>query len=91
MLLWENKVYVSPVLGCGRALVRPVRIVVQMIRYLSRPKASDIAIVNISLDRLAQPGGSAGGVDLPAWKEHKRTACGYMRLLLRQPWKAIFL
>src|SRR5262245_3772614 len=53
-----------------------------MIRNLSRPEAGNVAIVKVSLDRLAKPGGSAGGIHFPTRREHERAAHRVMRRCL---------
>ena len=59
----------------------PVGRVIELVGHLRRPEAADVAVEQIALDRLAQPGGAAGAVGLPARREHERAAEREMRLL----------
>src|SRR5262249_20681721 len=66
-----------------RALRGPVRIIVQMIRDLSGPETSDVAVVQIALHRLAQSAGSARRIHIPAPRKHARTTHWTAQELLR--------
>src|SRR3546814_7140016 len=47
------------------------RSVVDVIGNLHRPEAGDVAVVDVALDRLAQPGRTAARIDFPAGREGK--------------------
>src|SRR5262249_5248366 len=79
LILRKHQINLAPVFGRARALAGPVGIVVQMIRHLRGPEATDIAIVQIALDRLAQSSGPASRVNLPPRREDQRTAHRIMR------------
>ena len=51
--LWENYIDVAPILGAYGAFTGPVGRIVQMIGDMRGPKAGDVAIKEIALDRLA--------------------------------------
>jgi hypothetical protein len=78
--LWENDIDVAPILGAYGAFTGPVGRIVQMIGDMRGPKAGDVTIKEIALDRLAQACGATGGIDFPSGEEHQRAAHGYMRL-----------
>ncbi len=73
-VLRKNEVDLAPVLLSRGALLRPVRRVVQLIGHLRWPEAPEMAVEEIALDRLAQPGGAAGAIDFPARREDRRAA-----------------
>src|ERR1700732_91917 len=68
-LLRKYDIDFAPIVGGRSAFIRPVRRVVQMIRDLRRPAASEIAIEQIALDWLAKTRGATGVVNFPAWSE----------------------
>jgi len=51
-----------------------------MIGNMRGPKAGDITIKEVALDRLTQASGATRGIDLPSGEEHERAAHRYMRL-----------
>src|SRR5215471_13451211 len=81
--LWEHQIQVTPVLGGRRAFTGPIRIVVHMIRDLSRPEAGHIAVVDIAFHRLTESGGPPCGVYFPARRKRKCAAHGNVRPGLR--------
>src|SRR5262249_47250705 len=52
-----------------------------MIGHLRGPEAGHVAIVDIALDRLAEAGGAARGIDFPARRERERTSHRDVRTL----------
>jgi len=78
--LWENYIDVAPILGAYCAFTSPVGRIVQMIRDMGGPKASDITVEEVALDRLAQASRAPSGIDFPSGEEHERAAHGYVRL-----------
>src|SRR2546427_3487804 len=82
----EDQIELAPVLLCRRALGRPVGRVIELVGYLRRPEAADVAVEDIALDRLAQARRAARRIGLPPWREDQRTAEREMRLrrLLRR-------
>ena len=87
LLVREDQVDLAPVLLGRGALRRPVGRVIQLIGHLRRPEAAHVAVEQIALDRLAQPGGAAVAIGFPARREHQRAAGGNVRRLglLRRP------
>src|SRR5262249_52472861 len=81
LILRKHQINLAPVFGRARALAGPVGIVVQMVRHLRGPETTDVAIVQIALDRLAYPGGPAGRVNFPSRRKDQRTAHRVMRAL----------
>jgi hypothetical protein len=51
-----------------------------MIRDMRGPKARDITIEEVALNRLAETGRATRGIDFPSGEEHERAAHGYVRL-----------
>jgi hypothetical protein len=51
--LWENYIDVAPILGAYRAFAGPIGRIVQMIGDMCGPKAGDVTIKEVALDRLA--------------------------------------
>jgi len=51
--LWENDIDIAPILSAYGAFTRPIGRIVQMIGDMRGPKAGDVAIKEIALDRLA--------------------------------------
>src|SRR5213592_4343959 len=82
----EDQVELAPVLLRRRAFGRPVGRVIELVGYLRRPEAADMAVEDIALDRLAQARRAACRIGLPPWREDQRTAEREMRLrrLLRR-------
>src|SRR5580765_6339208 len=70
--LRKDEIDLAPVLLGGRALGGPVGRVIQLIRHLRRPVAADVAVEQISLDRLTETSGAAGPVRFPAGREDQR-------------------
>src|SRR6266446_6341681 len=71
ILLRKHQIYVPPVLCGAGAFAGPAGIVVQMIRHLRGPEATDVAVIDVALHRLAESGSSPGRVDFPSGREHE--------------------
>jgi len=78
--LWENYIDVAPILGAYGAFTGPVGRIVQMIGNMRGPKAGDVTIKEVALDRLAQARGATRGIDFPSREEDQGAAHGYVRL-----------
>jgi hypothetical protein len=78
--LWENDIHVAPILGAYGAFTGPVGGIVQMIRDMRGPKASDVTIEEVALNRLAEAGRATRGIDFPSGEEDERAAHRYVRL-----------
>src|SRR5260370_42599226 len=78
--LWENYIDVAPILGADSAFTGPVGRIVQMIGDLRGPKAGDVTIKEVALDRLAQASGATRGIEFPSREEDQGAALGYVRL-----------
>ena len=72
----EDQVDLAPVLLGGRALPGPVGRVVQLVGDVRGPEAGQVTVEEVALDGLAEAGGAAGGVDLPAGGEDEGAAEG---------------
>src|SRR3954451_7942643 len=70
----EHEVKLPPVLLRRCALRRPVGRVIQLVGHLRRPEAADVAVEDVALDRLAEAGGAAVRVGLPARGKDQRAA-----------------
>src|SRR5258706_711221 len=70
--LWENDIHVAPILGTYGAFTSPIGRIVQMVGDMSGPKAGDVAIEEVALNRLAEAGGASRGIDFPSGEEHER-------------------
>src|ERR1043165_9995156 len=81
--LWEDDVEITPVLGSGGALAGPTWRIVEMVRHLCRPETGDVAIIDVSLHRLAESCGTARRIHFPARRKRKRAAHRYVRLRRR--------
>src|SRR6185436_3714271 len=68
---WEDEIDLAPVLLRGGAFGGPIGCVIELIGHLRRPVAADVAVEQIALDRLAEAGGAARAIGLPAWREHQ--------------------
>src|SRR5262249_10323233 len=55
-----------------------------MIRHLRRPEATDVTVIEIAFDRLAEPRGSTCCVAFPSGREDQRASHRIMRPLLRR-------
>src|SRR5437660_2213214 len=83
---WEDEIELAPVFLRRCAFGRPVGRVIELVRHLRGPEAADVAVEDVAFDRLAESGGSARLIRLPAWREDERAAEREMRLrLLRRP------
>src|SRR5439155_9748792 len=71
---WKHQIDIAPVFGGAGALAGPVGIVVQMVRHLRGPEATQVAVVQVAFERRAQAGCASGGIDLPTGREHQRAA-----------------
>ena len=78
-LLRENQIEITPVFCRSRAFFGPIRIIVEMIGHLRGPEAGHIAIIDVALHGLAEPGGTTGRIHLPTWRKRKRAAHGNVR------------
>jgi hypothetical protein len=78
--LWENDIDVAPILCAYGAFTGPIRRIVQMIGDMRGPKAGDVTIEEVALNRLAEAGGATRGIDFPSGEEDERAAHGYVRL-----------
>jgi len=78
--LWENYIDVAPVLGANRAFAGPIGRIIQMIGNMRGPKAGDVTIKEVALDRLAQASGATRGIDFPSREEDQGAAHGDVRL-----------
>src|SRR5437016_2632562 len=67
--LWKYDIDFAPVVRGRRTLVGPVRRVVQMVRHLCGPATTQMAVKQVTLDRLAETGSAAGHVHFPPWRE----------------------
>src|SRR5947207_5099952 len=76
----EHEIELAPVLLGRGALRRPVGRVIELVGHVRRPEAADVAVEDVALDRLAQTGGAAGRIRLPAGREHQRAAKREVRL-----------
>jgi hypothetical protein len=47
---------------------------VQLIRHVRRPEASEMAVEDVALDRLTEAGRPAGRIGFPAWRKRQRTS-----------------
>src|SRR5438093_4071214 len=77
--LWEDQIQITPVFCRCSALVRPIGRVVEVIGYLRGPETSDVAIVDVALHRLAEPGRAARRIHFPSRRKRKRAAHGDVR------------
>src|SRR5215510_6847599 len=84
--LWEDQIEITPVFGGSRAFAGPIRIVVEMIGHLRGPETSDVAIVDVALHRLAEPGRTTGRIHFPTRRKRKRAAHGNVRPGRRLRW-----
>jgi hypothetical protein len=78
--LWENDIHVAPILGAYGAFTGPIGRIVQMVGDMSGPKAGDVAIEEVALNRLAEAGGAPRGIDFPSGEEHERATHWYVWL-----------
>jgi hypothetical protein len=51
-----------------------------MVGDMSGPKAGDVAIEEVALNRLAEAGGAPRGIDFPSGEEHERATHWYVWL-----------
>src|SRR5438552_5296845 len=80
--LREDQVDLAPVFLRRCALACPVGRVVELVGNLRRPVAPRVAVKQIALDGLAQPGGSPARIHFPAGVKLQRAAQREMRALL---------
>src|SRR5438034_8477195 len=80
--LREDQVDLAPVFLRRCALACPVGRVVELVGHLRRPVAPRVAVKQIALDGLAQPGGSPARIHFPAGVKLQRAAQREMRALL---------
>src|SRR5580704_890539 len=73
-ILWVDYVDIPPVVGGRAAFGSPVRVVADMIRNLSGPGATQIAVEQVAFHRRAESRGSAGDIYFPARVKAQRTA-----------------
>ena len=74
MGLWEDEIELAPVFGGHGTFAGPVWIVVQMVRHLCGPTATQMAIEQVTLDGLAETGRAAGNIHFPSRREIQRAS-----------------